>query len=424
MKDVAAVTQGTPDWARKGTTLLSTLLLVGLMGCQDGNTAQDRFVLSDSAGVRIASSSAPRLTEAVIVAREPVLTIPADFGAPVRLLYNVRHAEVLSDGRLVVGNAGTNELFFFSEEGRYLGAVGGAGDGPGEFQRLFGLHACEGDRLVVEELTRLSIISGRTASFDGNVQVAGHLSDTRVPIGGIREDCGAALFAAPEFATSSGTSRSFDSLVNLFWADFSTGARDSIGSFEGTELYSWQLDGRSVPVRAPFGSNAVWAVHPLGVVYGSARDAGFRLLGDGGALRGVVRWSEASREVSDEDWTYFEESREDFSRLYPDEARLQPPSDFFERPRLKPAYSAMRVDGSGRIWLNRYGRYSVYGPESSSSWAVFTPEGEWLADVSMPGDLEVLAITDSLVVGVAYDAMDLGHVQVHRYDPLPAEPSG
>lgn len=392
------------------------LTVLVLSGCGGDSPVGDRFIVRDSAGIQVAWSSTPRISETVVVDPDPTTVITSDFGAPDHILFNARYATQLSDGRLVVGNTGTNELLFFSAAGDFLDALGAPGDGPGEFQRLFGLHECDADVLVVEELSRLSIINGESPQFVRNVQVAGHLAATRGVLAGVDPSCSSALMVDQVPPTIGAENRVLDASVSFYWADFTTGARDSVGTFLSTELYPWQIQGRRIPMRAPFGRNSVWALHAEGLVFGSARDMSFELLGDDGSTLRIVQWAAPLLPVTDEAWEDFERSREDFVRENPAEAELQPPRGYFPRPEQQPPYSALQVDDSGRVWVRNYTGYSVYGPEPSSAWWVFSSEGEWLADVRLPDGLEVLHIGDSTLVGVVLDDVDLEQIQVHHFD--------
>ncbi|WP_419943063.1 hypothetical protein [Candidatus Palauibacter sp.] len=54
-------------------------------------------------------------------------------GDPAYELFRVGGAMRLSDGRIVVANAGTGELRVYDPDGIHLASWGGQGDGPGEF---------------------------------------------------------------------------------------------------------------------------------------------------------------------------------------------------------------------------------------------------------------------------------------------------
>ncbi len=54
-------------------------------------------------------------------------------------LYRVTSAFMLADGRIVIANAGTSQIRFYSADGRFALSRGRAGSGPGEFSSLSGV---------------------------------------------------------------------------------------------------------------------------------------------------------------------------------------------------------------------------------------------------------------------------------------------
>ncbi|HEX7089282.1 MAG TPA: hypothetical protein VF192_04060 [Longimicrobiales bacterium] len=78
----------------------------------------------------------------------------AEGQGPSHELYQVRGAYRLSDGRLVVANAGSRELRFYDGTGEYLGSAGRKGEEPGEFRWIDSLFVVADDSLVVVENTR------------------------------------------------------------------------------------------------------------------------------------------------------------------------------------------------------------------------------------------------------------------------------
>lgn len=398
----------------RSLTCFGMLVVTPLVGaCAPSSDAtDDRFIVTDSAGVWIAVSRSPRFSTPITIDSVPIITIPSDFDAPDHVLFEADAAVRLDGGRMVVANSGTSELFLFSDGGDFVGAFGRQGDGPGEFQRLFDLYGCGDDTLVVEELSRLSVLNGQTMEFDRSVQVIGHLSATRSNVAGMSVDCSAALMEDWHPPTAK-VGEVFDASVTLYWAELATGRKDSIGTFLGSELLPWEIDGRPVPIRAPFGRNATWAVHSEGVVFGSGRDASYSVIGSDGQVLRIVRWDAAGNTLTDQDWEYFEASRAAFLTDHPREAALIPPLDALPRPETKPPYAAVMVDTVGRVWLQGYGRYGVTGPEPSSTWQVFSSTGEWVAEVRIPPGLEVLTIGDSTIVGAMRDELDLERIQVH-----------
>lgn len=110
----------------------SLLFLVASTACSDGSP--DR-------------SDAP--LQRWTVSPEPSVLIGGDDERDDYLLHRVAGATRLSDGRLVIANAGSSELRFFSDDGTYERAVAGDGDGPGELRGILQLVPQAGDSLLI-----------------------------------------------------------------------------------------------------------------------------------------------------------------------------------------------------------------------------------------------------------------------------------
>ena len=89
----------------------------------------------------------------------PVVEIGVREGEDEYQLHRVRGSVRLEDGRLVVLNAGSQQLRYYDSAGRFLGAVGGRGEGPGEFRSPAGLRRTEDGGLQVWDggLMRVSV---------------------------------------------------------------------------------------------------------------------------------------------------------------------------------------------------------------------------------------------------------------------------
>jgi len=75
--------------------------------------------------------------------------------------HHVSDATRLADGSIVVANRGSNEVQLFSSTGDFLGAAGGRGEGPGEFERLTSVHEASDGSIIAFDfwlgrLTRFS----------------------------------------------------------------------------------------------------------------------------------------------------------------------------------------------------------------------------------------------------------------------------
>ena len=88
----------------------------------------------------------------------PFLEIGVREGEEPYQLHRAQSSVLLGDGRIVVANAGSQELRFFDSEGLYLSAVGGDGEGPGEFRFPTRVRRAGQDSLLVwdQRLQRVS----------------------------------------------------------------------------------------------------------------------------------------------------------------------------------------------------------------------------------------------------------------------------
>lgn len=121
-----------------------------LTACGPDSPSHGEAVVRDSAGVRIVENSAPawREGEGWRMSDEPILEIGVLEGQPEYQLFQVRGAIRLSDGRIVVANAGSHELRIYDPRGRFLTSVGREGSGPGEFRALGSLDRLGSDSLI------------------------------------------------------------------------------------------------------------------------------------------------------------------------------------------------------------------------------------------------------------------------------------
>lgn len=145
-----------------GSSSLALALVVAFVAaCDAGQSGQDEPVLRDSAGITIAENPGPGAPGLEwTLGDSPLLTLGAG-GAVEGQLFRVVGAARLHDGRIVVANAGTHEVLVFGPGGDPLGAVGGEGSGPGEYQDLRSLVPLPGDTLILYDtrLRRLTTLS-------------------------------------------------------------------------------------------------------------------------------------------------------------------------------------------------------------------------------------------------------------------------
>ena len=104
----------------------------------------------DYAGVRIVENARPADDSRLPwrIGPGPTVSIGEATGDEPYMLYRAIDAVTLADGRIVIANAGTNELRVFDAAGVHMATWGGSGEGPGEFMALAGVDAWPGDSVV------------------------------------------------------------------------------------------------------------------------------------------------------------------------------------------------------------------------------------------------------------------------------------
>lgn len=110
---------------------LVALLTAAFAGC-DGAATQSALSVRDSAGIRItASDAASRGTDRVCSLTEAPDTRVTSPASGEWMLYRIEDLDRMEDGRLVVVNRGSQELFVFGRDGEFVRSLGGRGEGPG-----------------------------------------------------------------------------------------------------------------------------------------------------------------------------------------------------------------------------------------------------------------------------------------------------
>lgn len=113
----------------------------------------------------------------------PDVSIGVVEGASEYELFDVDGAIRLSDGRIVVANAGSRELRYFDPAGRFLARAGGNGGGPGEFRYLRRIFRFGSDSVLAVDwdANRLSIFDAQGqfvhTTTPGTVDAAGQPLD-------------------------------------------------------------------------------------------------------------------------------------------------------------------------------------------------------------------------------------------------------
>ena len=283
-------------------------LLTGLLACSPDPTGTAGVSVRDSVGIRIVENHWPawQKAEPWILEEQPALELGGDEGESGPILYAVTAVRRLSDGQIAVVNAGSHQLFWYSEDGEFLHAVGREGEGPGEFSRMYGLFPCAGDTLAVQEYHRVSFVD-RDGSFLRVHRIVPKAGETRMDPFAASPDCSSLLFGAAIFRDPPRAGQVGDRPYALFWEAHGGESRDTVAAgFRWVEQFGGEFDGTHIALGRPWGLASVWAATGWDVYLGLADRSEIRHLDRNGRLLKIVRWDEAPSPITHTDRRLYE----------------------------------------------------------------------------------------------------------------------
>jgi hypothetical protein len=389
----------------------SLLCAVFLAACGDAAGAPTATV-TDSAGVQIATSTAPAWSEGEgwVVDSVPSLDIGGSDIDPHYDLVQVADAAQLADGRIVIMTDGASDLRFYDSTGTYRSTTGRAGDGPGEFRRVASIQVAPGDTLYLYDyqLRRLNRIAP-DGSFLASTPVTatgGKLSFH--PLGRLPDGSWVATAEQMPNVTLGGIQR--DSLVVLHLPASLDGIGDTVGTFPGTEMFMQAVgEGESRGIRVmqvPLGLSASFLLQDSLVDVGDPAHYEIKSYRTDGALARIIR-----RPVDREPLTRAELNRweEDKLATVDDRGRerLQSAWQVAPIPSLKPAFGSIHADPAGNLWVE-HAKTVASDPGAAD---IFDPQGRLLGSVALPASFSPLRIGRDFILGVWKDEDGLEHVR-------------
>ncbi len=333
----------------------------------------------------------------------PTLSIGGSEAEGEDALSGVVDAERLTSGVIVVASRHSGELKVFDRGGRFLRTLGGKGGGPGEFGSglgLTGIWELVPDSVAVFDQTarRLTIFDdiGRLVRVDN---IGSRFASSPVILGRLSSGHWVGYVSG---GSSEVMKRVYRNRLTYLLFSLGSGTSEEIMTLPVEERFNIRLAGRTVPARRPFGRRAVTAIGAEEVYYGSADTFEIAVYSPDGRAERSIRKPVTSRPVSPHDIKALWEIQAGGTR------GTAPPEvvrDFFESapyPEEFPPYDAILVDAAGLVWVRHY-----LAPKAiRSRWSVFSREGHWLGDVTIPPDLEVYEIGPDFLLGKTHDALD------------------
>lgn len=366
----------------------------------------------DSAGITIVENARPALDSRLGwgIGETPAVSVGAEEGDPGEMLFDVRDATRLADGRIVVANAGTSELRVFDADGAYLETWGGQGDGPGEFSAYTpaAVSRWPGDSIAADNMfgRRVEVFDsegnpGRTVTMaDGYHSFLGVLPDGTV-------------LAKPSAVLRGGLFGAAEPLIRRD-EDFGLlrldGARRlSLGSLPGEEWFSSSAGPMAMP--HPFGRSTITTIWGELVIVAPTDRYELRAYRSDGTLARIIRRAHELRSPTRAELDA--ELAERYADL-PEGRRTRLLAETADMPLVEffPAFEALQSDPLSFLWVREY----KFPEQAQDLWTVFDADGRVQGFVETPRDLDVFEIGEDYVLGMTADELDVERVQVWPLD--------
>ena len=384
------------------------IVLVALWACgSDGNGFATASV-RDSAGIRIVENPAQTPIFEWHVDDQPLADIGGIEADAYHSVFRVSSIARLSDETIVIANSGTSEVRYFDREGSFLHAVGGEGQGPGEFQGLIWLASFADDSIITYDIRQLRFsVFTRHGTFVRSFRFLTNDAVAFARVIGMYDD---GSFLALGFADTRGERPSGLQRYGapLYHISNEGHLLSDLGVFPGNEAYYKAFDGGFGLYELFFPKMTYRFVRGNDLMVASNDAYEIKRYTQDGTLTEVIRRNADPVRVSD---SHLRIARERMLEDASEERRQVLESTLLEMPvsEVFPAYSLVRGDDLGNVWVQEY---PIPG-EESDRWDVFNPDGELLGSVALPSGLDPKHIGSDFVAGVWRDDLDIEHVQLY-----------
>lgn len=367
-------------------------------------------VVTDSGGIQIVESSAFSWPDGYRwrLSDEPTLDIGILEGDAAYEFFRIAGARRLTDGRVVVADAGAFEIRYYDSSGNHLLSTGREGGGPGEFAGILSMTSTPEDTLLVYDWRnrRISYFdpSGALArsvqlrllaESGGFPMIVEPFGDGTVLVG-VRT-----FFGSGEVET--GLSR--DEIVYLR-TDPDGALMDTLAVRPGGEIHGIAQENLRIVGDPPFGRYPQYAVFGNGFFHGSSDSYEIEFIDNTGELLRSVRRPVPNMEVTSADIEAFKQEQIEDAGDERQRQINQTLLDAVTFPDVFPAYSSFLVDANGNLWVAVYRRPGDDQPR----WTVFDPDGRALGEVRTPERFGIFQVGADFVLGRWTDDLDVQHV--------------
>jgi len=384
--------------------------MVGSYGCSSEH-GSSYAVITDSAGVQIIESLGNAWPDGYSwrLGEEPRLDIGMLEGDPAYEFFRIAGAQRLSDGRIVVADAGALQIRYYDSVGDHLHSTGRAGGGPGEFVTILFIEATQHDTVLVFDFR-----SQRISYFDPN----GSFSRS-VTMRFLMEGGGFPMYVAPfddgtilsgvrtyfgDGEIQTGTMRD---LIVYLRSSPDGELIDTLAVRPGGEIHAMAQENRRLVGDRPFGRYPQFAVSGNGFFQGSTDRYEIEHIDFDGRLLRSFRRPIANMEATTADVEEYKQERLEGA----DERNSQLLQTLFESvtfPDAFPAYGSFLADAEGNLWVEVYRKPG----DDQPCWTVFDRDGRMLGEVLTPKRFTLHQIGADFVLGRWADDLDVQHIQM------------
>lgn len=381
------------------TRVLAAVIVPAMIACQpDAEPAGGpEFQERDSAGIRIVENPSPSAGSRLgwRLGSEPAVSIGILEGEDPYMLFAVRDATILFDGRIVV--VGGNELRVFDPMGIYLETWGGEGEGPGEFIDLYQADPWLGDSIVAGDMRHETMT---VFDSDGNIGRTIRLEDS--PIVSLRAVFELGLYRVMrDGSILLAREPSHPDTVDIAIFDAEGGSRRSLGSHPGWENYYLERANTLYNViftrtlaMAPWGDLVVITPTDRSEITAYTKE---------GTVARIVRLGHEPREPEQAHVDAHIEAQVARVPREMVERRAAYRGELEDLPVAEhlPAFTSVMADALDHLWVEEY---AVPGEERPGVlWTVLDPEGRVLGLVETPEGLEIYEVGVDYIVGKTED---------------------
>jgi hypothetical protein len=376
----------------------------------------------DSAGVRIATiTAAPSTVAEWTISPTSILTLTGAETGDSSAFAAVGAVRWLGDGRIVAADVAANRLLVYDSTGRYLRALGRAGEGPGEFRYIGSLTALPGDSLATfdSRLRRLSLWHP-DRGFVRGIPVGGGSLDSWPADAWLWQDSLVVvlqLSITPQDSVAPGSGvRRWPMRARLTLHDLGGRILGTSPEFDGmyTGLYA------NGDTRLPFSNQPFTAVARDRVYFGSGARFSLSYVNTDFKWAGDVRWPGQQEALTQEEVNQVRSEAVALAatRMPPDRARPRFAMSFAPEilPSERPAIGRVFVAPDGNLWIERFEatRLGSVLQKAGDRWTVLGSDGRPVARVTLPAGGRLEAVRGSCVILVLRDSLDIQTVTVRE----------